>query len=215
MCDIASLSDSSQMSQSSLILASTSTSRKLLLENSLPHLFPSLQLSFVPPNTDEELGKHLDARSYVSQTSLAKAQSVASTITDASNAALILGVDTIMTDASFSKIIGKATSTAQAKETLLYLSSTPHYCLTSHHLLDSSCKIVAQSLSVTTITFIPLSDSLIDTYLSTNEWEGKAGSYAIQGIASGFIKSIEGSTSSVVGLDMGWLVSVLSNRQPQ
>ena len=194
----------SQSSPVSLILASTSSSRKILLENSLPHLFPSLQLSFVPPNTNEELGKHLDARSYVSQTSLAKAQSVASTT---SNSALILGVDTVMTDASFSKIIGKAT----AKENLRYLSSTPHYCLTSHHLLDASCKIVAQSLSVTKITFIPLSDSLIDTYLSTKEWEGKAGSYAIQGIASGFIKSIEGSTSSVVGLDVGWLVSVLSS----
>ena len=198
----------SQSSPVSLILASTSSSRKILLENSLPHLFPSLQLSFVPPNTNEELGKHLDARSYVSQTSLAKAQSVASTT---SNSALILGVDTVMTDASFSKIIGKATSKAQAKENLRYLSSTPHYCLTSHHLLDASCKIVAQSLSVTKITFIPLSDSLIDTYLSTTEWEGKAGSYAIQGIASGFIKSIEGSTSSVVGLDVGWLVSVLSS----
>ena len=198
----------SQSSPVSLILASTSSSRKILLENSLPHLFPSLQLSFVPPNTNEELGKHLDARSYVSQTSLAKAQSVASTT---SNSALILGVDTVMTDASFSKIIGKATSKAQAKENLRYLSSTPHYCLTSHHLLDASCKIVAQSLSVTKITFIPLSDSLIDTYLSTKEWEGKAGSYAIQGIASGFIKSIEGSTSSVVGLDVGWLVSVLSS----
>ena len=50
----------------------------------------------------------------------------------------------------------------------------------------------------------------MDFYLSSNEWKGKAGAYAIQGLASRFIKKINGSYSNVVGLPILETVNLLS-----
>ena len=50
--------------------------------------------------------------------------------------------------------------------------------------------------------FKRLSSAEIDAYLASGEWDGKAGGYAIQGIAEGLISRIQGSHSGVVGLPL-------------
>ncbi|HLB80839.1 MAG TPA: Maf family protein, partial [Dongiaceae bacterium] len=57
-------------------------------------------------------------------------------------------------------------------------------------------------LVVTIVTFKRLGRDEIDSYLASGEWRGKAGGYAIQGRAAGFVPAINGSYSNVVGLPL-------------
>ena len=58
---------------------------------------------------------------------------------------------------------------------------------------------------VTEVTFIDLSDELISSYISTGEPMDKAGAYGIQGGAAGFVETISGSYTNVVGLPVAQL----------
>jgi septum formation protein len=63
--------------------------------------------------------------------------------------------------------------------------------------------------SDTAVDFAPMSESEIENYLGSGEWMGVAGAYRIQGRASLFIDSVEGSWSGVVGLPMRELYVIL------
>ena len=52
------------------------------------------------------------------------------------------------------------------------------------------------------MTFATLSNADIAAYLATGEWDGKAGAYAIQGMAQAFITHLSGSHSGVMGLPL-------------
>jgi septum formation protein len=54
-----------------------------------------------------------------------------------------------------------------------------------------------------------LSANDIDSYLASGEWQGKAGGYAIQGLAAQYIKGLVGSYSNIVGLPLYEIASVL------
>ena len=67
----------------------------------------------------------------------------------------------------------------------------------------------SRRLVVTTVSFKRLETAEIDSYLDSGEWEGKAGGYAIQGLAGGFVRSINGSYFNVVGLPLYETLSLL------
>jgi septum formation protein len=54
----------------------------------------------------------------------------------------------------------------------------------------------------TSVHFKELDDAEIQAYLDSGEWEGKAGGYAVQGLAECYIKKISGSYSNIVGLSL-------------
>ncbi len=62
---------------------------------------------------------------------------------------------------------------------------------------------------MTAVRFRPLSDAEIGAYLASDEWRGKAGAYAIQGLASLFVQGIEGDYSNVVGLPLSLVGELL------
>jgi septum formation protein len=62
---------------------------------------------------------------------------------------------------------------------------------------------------VTEVTFAPLSDSEIERYLDTGEWNGVAGGYRIQGHAGAFVTHLSGSYTSVMGLPLGTVYSII------
>ena len=69
----------------------------------------------------------------------------------------------------------------------------------------------AASLVETRVRFKRLSSSEdIEAYLGSGEWRGKAGGYAIQGLAGAFVVKLVGSYSSVVGLPLYETVSLLA-----
>jgi septum formation protein len=56
--------------------------------------------------------------------------------------------------------------------------------------------------TVSQVTFAPISPEDIDWYIDTGEWQGVAGAYKVQGLASCFISNINGSYSGIVGLPL-------------
>jgi septum formation protein len=61
---------------------------------------------------------------------------------------------------------------------------------------------VLSVLSCSWVSFARLSEAQIEGYIQTGEPFGKAGAYAVQGLAAGFIEKIEGSYSGIMGLPL-------------
>jgi septum formation protein len=59
------------------------------------------------------------------------------------------------------------------------------------------------------VRFKRLPEADIAAYLATDEWQGKAGGYAIQGLAGAFVPAINGSYTNIVGLDLALTKSML------
>lgn len=104
------------------------------------------------------------------------------------------------------KVIGKAHSAHEAREILVSLSSDTHSVFTSVAVFykDQVCTFVDE----TKVTFKNIND-MIDDYLSIDEWKGKAGAYAIQGVAGKFIEEVQGDIDNVIGLPVKHVIEVI------
>ena len=69
---------------------------------------------------------------------------------------------------------------------------------------DQVCTFVDE----TKVTFKNIND-MIDDYLSVDEWKGKAGAYAIQGVAGKFIEEVRGDIDNVIGLPVKHVIEVI------
>ena len=110
----------------------------------------------------------------------------------------VLGADTevVLDD----KVFGKPKDEADAARMLGLLSGRTHQVLTAVALCwegSTACEI-----STSTVTFRSLAQEEIDRYVATHESLDKAGGYAIQGRAAGFVQRIDGSHSGIMGLPL-------------
>ncbi len=173
-----------------LVLASSSPRRHELLASI--DLTPDRIIS---PQVDETPLKGENPREYVKRIAVLKARAVHSQAPDA----YILAADTIVEAGR--KIVLKAQDSKEAALILGRLSGRRHRVYTGVCALSpagkEACRVVLTRLSFKRLT----SDELED-YVSSKEWEGKAGAYAIQGKASKFVKFISGSYTNVVGLPL-------------
>jgi septum formation protein len=112
----------------------------------------------------------------------------------------ICGADTVI--ALDNKILGKPQTREEAAAMLKKLSGKQHDVVTSIALYNGNTKEIDCRTAVCSVTFSALSDSEIEWYLDTNEWQGVAGAYRIQELASCFISEIKGSPSTVTGLPL-------------
>ncbi len=64
-------------------------------------------------------------------------------------------------------------------------------------------------LVTTEVSFVPLTDEMIDWYLTTGEADDKAGAYGIQGAAAAFVERVDGSVTNVIGLPLAETLSLL------
>jgi len=119
----------------------------------------------------------------------------------------ILAADTVV--AVGRRALGKAETEDEAKSYLTMLSGRKHKVHTGLTLVrpdgNSISKVVTSSVS-----FKHLDTHDIRNYIKSNEWRGKAGAYAIQGLGSLFVRQISGSYSNVVGLPLFELSSLLN-----
>ena len=99
------------------------------------------------------------------------------------------------------RILPKAEDEATARRCLDLMSGRRHRVLSAVALLAPD-DTLRERLSETVVVFKPLAPDEIAAYLGSGEWHGKAGGYAIQGIAEGLIRRIDGSHSGVVGLPL-------------
>ncbi|KAF3978526.1 MAG: septum formation inhibitor Maf [Methylococcales symbiont of Iophon sp. n. MRB-2018] len=113
------------------------------------------------------------------------------------------------------QILGKPIDREQAELMLTLLSGKTHQVMTAVSLrtagIDGSHKHF-QILSVTNVCFRKINRNEIAAYWRTGEPLGKAGAYAIQGVASIFVQSIEGSYSGVMGLPLFETAELLSKQ---
>lgn len=106
-------------------------------------------------------------------------------------------------------ILGKPTDTAEAVSMLQQLSGRTHQVYTAMSLRAGMQHW--QALSITDVTFRPLTLTEIHAYCRTSEPVDKAGAYAIQGLAGAFVAHIQGSFSGVVGLPIFETAILLEN----
>ena len=114
---------------------------------------------------------------------------------------LVIASDTVV--AVDGEILGKPRDEADARRMLRLLSGRSHRVVSGIFLSKGGRSAVSHT--VTEVTFAPLSDRDIDRYLASGEPFGKAGAYAVQGLASVWIREIRGDYFSVVGLPVNRL----------
>ncbi|HLH94247.1 MAG TPA: Maf-like protein [Xanthobacteraceae bacterium] len=111
----------------------------------------------------------------------------------------ILSADTVV--AVGRRILPKAELLDQAAQCLRLLSGRNHRVHSAVCLVTPN-ESFRQRLVETRVRFKRLSDEDIEAYLASGEWRGKAGGYAVQGIAGSFVVKIVGSYTNVVGLPL-------------
>ena len=111
----------------------------------------------------------------------------------------ILAADTVV--AVGRRLLPKPASKTEAKGFLELMSGRSHRVYTGVTLISPDSRVFSKTVE-TRIKMKRLTDSEIDSYIDSNEWQGKAGAYGIQGQAEAFIRYLAGSYSNVVGLPL-------------
>jgi septum formation protein len=149
----------------------------------------------VPADIDETPLTGEQPVEYVKRLASSKARTVRERLgTDA----LVLGADTTVDLDGV--IFGQPGDEAEARRMLKALSARTHRVHTGVSVIgpDTSETLVVTSM----VTFEPVTDSILDWYIGTEEWQGKAGSYAIQGLGGTLVASTRGSMSNIIGLPL-------------
>ena len=121
--------------------------------------------------------------------------------------ALILAADTVVSVGR--RILPKAEKIEEAAACLRQLSGRSHRVYTGLAFANAKGH-VRRRLVETRVRFKRLSREDIESYLASGEWRGKAGGYAVQGFAGGFVVKINGSYSNVVGLPLYEVMTLLT-----
>lgn len=187
-----------------LILASASP-RRLALLNQIgvepEHL--------IPAHVDETPERGELPRKLAQRLAHAKAVAVQQKARQAGLAgdSVVLAADTVV--AVGRRILPKAETMDEAASCLRLLSGRAHRVFTGLCLISASGH-VRERLVDSRIRFKRLTNKEIEAYLASGEWNGKAGGYAIQGIAGSFVVKMSGSYSAVVGLPLYETTSLLA-----
>ena len=182
-----------------LILASASPRRRQLLAQI--GVVPS---AVAPADIDETPLKGEAPRAYARRIAAEKAAAVAAA--PASEGALVLAADTVV--AVGRRILGKPEDAEEAGRFLDLLSGRRHRVITAV-ALRLGARVWAREVE-TAVKVKRLSARERAAYLASGEWRGKAGGYAIQGLAAALIPSINGSYTNVVGLPLTETANLLA-----
>jgi septum formation protein len=154
-----------------------------------------------PPDIDETPRKSELPRPYCARMAREKVQAVPAEADD-----IVLCADT--TVALGRRIMGKPDNVGQAAEFLLAMSGRRHRVITAVAVRRGD-QLWERDV-VTDVRMKRLSDDELNAYLATNDWQGKAGGYGIQGPAGVFIPWISGSFTAVVGLPLAETAGLLT-----
>ena len=187
------------MEQPALILASSSPRRREIL------LAAGMSFEVIAPDLPEIQRAGELPEEFVRRMAAEKAEAALDRITQPSRVP-ILGADTVVVIDHHT--LGKPGSTDEARTMLRLLSGKEHRVLTGLCLLAPPevwpCPRSDLHLDIrvasTTVRFSVLTEMEIEEYVASGEPFDKAGGYAIQGLASKFVESIEGCYFNVVGL---------------
>jgi septum formation protein len=180
-----------------LILASKSPRRRYLLEQA------GLKFSVIPSSIDEARIPLSSPETYVRILSEAKADDISKKYPEK----WVIGADTIVLKNK--DILGKPGSRDEARSMLKQLSGQTHQVLTGYAICCKSKNRMFSETVKTDVLFKNLTHEEIEWYVHTEEPFDKAGSYAIQGLGTFLVKSINGSYTNVVGLPVCEVIEFL------
>ena len=183
------------MTRPRLVLASRSPRRSDLLRSLLDESAPEAAFEVAPADVDETPGPGEAPRDMVVRLALAKARTVAARV---GGGAMVIGADT--TVELDGESLGQPADAEAARATLRRLSGRTHLVHTGIAVRYGD----AESVGVDTarVTFVPLTDELVDWYVGTGEPMDKAGGYGVQGQGAVLVERVEGSVATVVGLPL-------------
>lgn len=180
-----------------LILASASPRRsELLTQIGLTH---TIQIADI----DETPIEGENPTDYVMRVAQAKSAAI---FTPCANNTVVLAADTSVVLGQ--TIMGKPNHLEHAIAMLSQLSGTTHQVYSA---ISIRGQLTQQSLNISKVNFRTITEQEIIQYWQTGEPQGKAGAYAIQGLGSLFIQSIQGSFSSIMGLPLYETAQLLAN----
>ncbi len=178
-----------------VVLASASPRRRELLTLiGIPH-------EVRPADVDERLQEGEAPAVYAERLARTKASTV-----PPDDSVLAIGSDTIVVIDD--TVLGKPRDRADAARMLRTLSGRTHTVYTAVAVRRGDR--VASGVEHVAVTFRPLTDAMIDSYIKTGEPMDKAGSYGIQGFGATIVERIDGEYFAVMGLALGRLVELMS-----
>ncbi|MCT8998782.1 Maf-like protein [Chelativorans intermedius] len=189
--------------------------KKLVLASGSPRRVELLQQAglepdrLLPAEIDETPLKAEHPRSLAKRLARAKAERAWERLKKEGEAeeAFLLAADTVV--AVGRRILPKAESVDEAANCLRLLSGRSHRVYTGVCLFTPAGKL-RHRLVETRVRFKRLSRDELESYLASGEWRGKAGGYAIQGLAGTFVVKLVGSYTNVVGLPLHETVNLLT-----
>ena len=181
-----------------IILASQSPRRKELLEKcGYPFITE-------PADIDETLNPSLSLQGAIKDLAARKAEHIFEKHPDA----IVIGSDTIVTIDD--EVLGKPKDDAHAFTMLRKLQGRTHEVITGIAIFSNEEKWT--DVSISKVTFSPMSDEEIKTYIATKECNDKAGAYAIQEYGGRYITHIEGDYYSIMGLPLSKVYGQLKKK---
>ncbi len=184
-----------------IILASKSPRRREILSNL------NIDFEIITADTDES-SDIKSPEELVEELAFRKAQAAKDLLVssgDFEEDYVIIGCDTVVSKDG--KILGKPENREDAIAMLTLLSDSEHKVISGLAVLKGGKTLISHE--VTNVYFDKLSDEEIIGYVSTGECDDKAGAYGIQGLASKFVKGINGCYFNVVGLPVNLLYRTL------
>jgi septum formation protein len=178
---------------SRLVLASGSPQRRAILEQL------GVEFSVEVPDVEElEAGPPHEV---ALENAYRKASAIAS---GGASDRPVLGVDTVV--ALGVRLYGKPADPEEARATLTALAGRRHAVVSGVCLIEDGRSRTAAAQ--TSVEFRALPEELIDWYVTSQEWRGRAGGYAIQGRGAALVAAIEGDYLNVVGLPVATLLEL-------
>lgn len=185
-----------QITEVALLLASASPRRRELLER------VGVRLDVVPAKADETVREGEAAPACARRLARAKAEAVAREHADR----WVLGADTVVEIDGV--ILGKAETGDEAAAMLRQLAGRTHRVITGVALVGPGGDVVtAHVLSEVDVRRLE-ADEIAD-YVAAGEWRGKAGAYAVQGMAAAMVTAVRGSITNVIGLPLSEVLGIL------
>jgi len=182
-----------------LILASSSPRRAQILRDA------GFDFTIKPANVDESLAPGEAVEAYVARIAQAKAHAVAGRALADGTPAIVIAADTVVLAGK--QILPKPKDADDARRMLRSLAGRSHWVYTGFCLVLDS-RSISDSVA-TEVVMDDLSNAEIDEYVESGEPLDKAGAYAIQGLASKFVREIRGCYQNVVGLPVSRIYRLL------
>lgn len=179
-----------------LVLASASPRRRDLLA----------QIGFTPILDAAEIDETPRPRELPQWLARRLARAKATAVAERHPGAAVLAADTVV--GCGRRVLPKAETESEARACLELLSGRRHRVYGGICLVAPDGR-VAERLVDTAVVFRRLGEADVAAYLASGEWQGKAGGYAIQGRAATFVRSLSGSYTNVVGLDLYTVAALL------